>query len=67
MEEHSVNGGLGAAVAEFTAQHCPAKMRILGIPDETVVTGTSAEVFRYYGLTAEGIAAAAKKLLAGAQ
>lgn len=64
VEEHSVNGGLGAAVAETVVQNCPVKMRILGLPDEPVVTGSSAEVFREYGLTADGIALAAKELLA---
>jgi hypothetical protein len=38
-------------------------MRILGIPDETVVTGTSAVIFEYYGLTAKGIFNQAKQLL----
>jgi transketolase len=63
IEEHSINGGLGAAVSETVVQNCPVKMKILGIPDEMVVTGTSAEVFRYYGLTAEGIAQSAEELL----
>lgn len=65
VEEHSVNGGLGAAVAETVAQHCPVKMKILGIPDEVAVTGTSAEIFRYYGLTADGIVKEAENLLNG--
>ena len=63
VEEHSVYGGLGAAVAELVAQECPAKMRILGIPDEPAVTGTAEEVFAHYGLTAENIARAAEELM----
>jgi transketolase len=63
IEEHSVYSGLGAAVAETVVQSCPVKMKILGIPDETVVTGNSKEVFCYYGLTAEGIGRAAEELL----
>lgn len=55
VEEHSIYGGLGAAVAEVVVQHCPVKMRILGIPDEPAVTGTSAEIFKHYGLTADNI------------
>jgi len=55
VEEHSVFGGLGAAVAEITAQHCPTRLKILGIPDENVVHGTSPEVFAYYGLNEQGI------------
>jgi transketolase C-terminal domain/subunit len=32
-------------------------MNILGLPDEILYTGTSAEVFAHYGLTGAGIAA----------
>jgi transketolase len=39
-------------------------MRILGIPDEAVVSGSSAEVFAHYGLDAEGIAESAEKAFA---
>jgi transketolase len=63
VEEHSVYGGLGAAVSEVVSQNCPIKMRILGIRDEIVVTGTSSEIFNYYRLTSEGIAEAALELL----
>jgi len=55
VEEHSIHGGLGAAVAEVVVQSCPVKMRILGIPDEPAVTGTSAEIFKHYGLTSDNI------------
>lgn len=63
VEEHSVHGGLGAAVAEFLAQHQPVPMKIIGIPDEPTVTGSAAEVFQHYGLTAAGIAGAVRNLL----
>ncbi len=56
VEEHSVKGGLGSAVAEVVCEKCPVKMRILGLPDETLYSGTNREVFAHYGLTAEGIA-----------
>ncbi len=57
VEEHSVHGGLGGAVAEVLTQQRPTKMRILGLPDEWLYSGTSAEVFAHYGLTGDGIAA----------
>jgi transketolase len=60
VEEHDVHGGLGGAVAEVLAQQKPTKMRILGLPNEKLYTGTSAEVFAHYGLTAEGIAQAVR-------
>ncbi len=55
VEEHSIHGGLGAAVAEWTSQHCLVPLKIVGIPDEPTVSGSSAEVFVHYGLTAENI------------
>jgi transketolase len=63
VEEHSIHGGLGAAIAEVLAQNNPVPMKILGVPDEPTVAGTSAEVFKHYGLTAENIARIAKKML----
>ncbi len=64
-EEHSVHGGLGAAVAEIVVQEHPVPMRILGIPDEITVEGSSAEIFAHYGLTGEGIRDRARDLLEG--
>ena len=55
VEEHSIFGGLGAAVAEAVVQYLPVPMKILGIPDENAITGTSPEIFRHYGLDADGI------------
>ena len=63
VEEHSVKGGLGGAVAEVVCEKCPVKMKILGLPDETLYSGTNKEVFEYYGLTAEGIAASIREAL----
>jgi transketolase len=56
IEEHSVNGGLGAATAQVVVERGPVPMRILGIPDEDIVTGCSREIFAHYGLDAAGIA-----------
>ena len=64
-EEHSVFGGLGASVAEVTAQECPVKMRILGVPDENVIHAKPLEVFHHYGFDYEGIYKAAKEVLKG--
>ena len=63
VEEHCVHGGLGAAVAEFVCQHMPVKMKIMGLPNVPLYSGSSAEVKAYYGLTAQGIADAAQVLL----
>lgn len=62
VEEHSMYGGLGAAVAEVVVQSRPLPMRILGFPDEWAPAGSSAELFEHYGFTAENIAAVAASL-----
>lgn len=63
VEEHSIFGGLGAAVAEVVVQHAPVPMKLLGIPDEPAIAGTTAEVFRHYGITASNIRQVALDLL----
>lgn len=63
VEEHSIHGGLGAAVAETVVQHHPVPMRILGIPDEPAIAGKTAEVFAHYGMTAARIKEIALGLL----
>ena len=65
VEEHSVHGGLGAAVAEVLVQHRPTQMRIRGFPDAFAVSGSSGELFAHYGIDAEGIARAVKELVSG--
>lgn len=64
VEEHSPYGGLGAMVAQAVSERCPRRVKCLALPDAPVITGTSPEVFAYYGLTGEGIAATVKELLA---
>lgn len=62
IEEHSVRGGLGGAVAEILAVHAPCPMRILGF-DGFQPTGSAEALMERSGLTANGIAAAARSLL----
>ena len=64
VEEHSPFGGLGSMVAQVVSENCPKKVVNIALPDAPVVTGTSAEVFEYYGMTGEGIAKKAKEALA---
>lgn len=63
VEEHSVKGGLGGAVAEVLATQSPCRMRILGFPG-FLPTGSAEWLMERYGLTADGIADAARGLLA---
>ena len=64
VEEHAPFGGLGSMVAQVTGRECPKKVVNMSLPDASVITGTSKEVFDYYGLNAEGIANKAKEILA---
>lgn len=65
VEEHAPFGGLGAVVAQVIAANAPKRVVNLALPDAPVITGTSGEVFSYYGLTGEGIAQSVKRLLEG--
>ena len=61
-EEHTVLGGLGAAVSEVVVQYCPVKMAFVGLHDTFGESGKPAELLEKYGLTAKAIAAAVKGL-----
>jgi len=63
VEEHSIYSGLGAAVAEVVVQHKAVPMKIIGFPDENLVNGTSPELFKHYGISAENISQKAMELL----
>ena len=64
IEEHAPFGGLGSMVSQVVGAECPRKVVNMSLPDAPVITGTSKEVFDYYGLNAEGIAKKTKELLA---
>ena len=55
VEEHSPFGGLGSMVAQIVGENCPKTCVNLSLPDEPVITGTSSEVFKHYGLDTDGI------------
>ncbi|ODP39553.1 transketolase family protein [Sphingomonas turrisvirgatae] len=61
-EEGLAHGGLGGAVAEYCAQHSPTRMRMIGFPG-FLPTGSADWLMEKFGLTADGIARAARELL----
>ncbi len=63
VEEATVSGGLGAAVASVVAQEQPCRMRILGIRDAFAPTGSASFLLDHFGLNVEGIVAAARDLV----
>ena len=62
-EEHAPFGGLGSMVSQVVGTECPRKVLNIALPDAPVVSGTSKEVFDYYGMNAEGIAKTVKDAL----
>ncbi len=57
VEEHSVNGGLGGAVAEYLLERgFQGKFKRIGLPDKFAVLGDPDEVYKFYGMDPEGIA-----------
>ena len=64
IEEHSIIGGLGSAVAEVLAGKEGAKFERIGIQDKFGKSGKPEQLFEAYGLTAENVVAVAKKNLA---
>jgi len=64
VEEHTIHGGLGSAVAETLAQRAPALMRMIGIQDVFAESGDWAGLMRKHGISAEHIEAEAIALAA---
>lgn len=63
VEEHAHYGGLGSMVSQVVGRECPRKVVSISLPDAPVITGTSSQVFDYYGMNAEGIADTVKRNL----
>ena len=63
-EEHTVIGGLGAAVAELLSEKRPTPVLRVGVKDEFGRSGPAKELISYFGLDAESIAARAKEAVA---
>ena len=56
IEEHSIIGGLGGAVAEALAENYPVKMHRIGIRDRFGESGPALELMHKFMLDGEGIA-----------
>lgn len=63
VEEHSIIGGLGSAVAEVLAEQCPAKLKRVGIYDRYTESGPAEALIHHYGLDGEGVYNAVKAFL----
>ncbi|MGR3811900.1 transketolase family protein [Jiulongibacter sp. NS-SX5] len=64
VEEHSVNGGLGEAVASHLFQNgFRNKFKIVGLPDDHTVHGSQIEIFDHYGISEEGLTKTVSEML----
>ena len=63
VEEHSVIGGLGGAVAEVLSEKCPTKMHRIGVYDVFGESGPAVELLHKYGLDGDGVYAAIRNWL----
>lgn len=63
-EEHSVIGGLGAAVSETVCEECPVPVVKLGVNDTFGHSGPAVKLLDEFGLRAANIAQKAKQAIA---
>ena len=64
VEDHSINGGLGGAVAEVLCESSyQGNFRRVGMPDEFAVLGPVDAIYHYYGMDCDGIVATFEKMM----
>lgn len=63
VEEHSIIGGLGSAVAEVVVENAPTHMERIGTMDTFGESGVGNDLLDKYGLNVENIIDKAKKVL----
>jgi transketolase len=63
VEEHSVIGGLGGAVAEVLSEHRPTLVQRIGLQDVYVESGTNDDLLDIYRLSATRVAEQIRELL----
>jgi len=63
VEEHTIMGGLGSAVAEILAKHAPTPMEFVGIKDVFGQSGKPKELIEKYGLGVDDIIKATKRVI----
>ena len=63
VEEHSIIGGLGSAVAEVLSEKLPTKLLRIGVEDRFGESGPALELIHKYELDAEGIEKKVKNFL----
>jgi transketolase len=64
VEEHTIYGGLGGAVAEALARRQPSRMDFVGIQDRFAESGDYAALLAKYGISTDAIVSKAAALVA---
>lgn len=62
-EEHLIHGGLGARVAQAVVQSSPVPMEFVGLDDTYAESGDPEALMKKYGLTADQVVAAIRRVL----
>lgn len=65
VEEHSIIGGLGGAVAETLGENHPVPMKRIGLPDTFAESGPDDALLDKYGISSERVAEAVLSLVSG--
>ena len=65
VEEHSIIGGLGGAVCEVLSENAPVPVKRIGVNDVFGESGPALELYKKYGLDAQGIYAQTKEFVEG--
>ena len=63
-EEHMLNGGLGDSIAQLLSRNNPTPLEMVGVNDTFGESGTPRGLMEKYGLTADDIIVATKKVIA---
>lgn len=63
VEEHTIYGGLGSAVAEVVVTTHPTRMKMLGVPGVFAPTGSASFLLEHFQLTPVHIRDAARELV----
>jgi transketolase len=62
-EEHNIIGGLGDAIAQVAAKHCPVPIEYVGTNDTFGESGKPTDLLKKYGLDTDNIVVAAEKAM----
>jgi len=63
IEEHTILGGLGGAVAEVLSEVRPTRVSRIGLPDIYTESGPNDALLDLYGLSAERVAEQVRRIL----